>query len=105
MCPRVDVNPATTTEVREQGAVYDPELKAELVPHLLLPLNLNRGRANNQNASGAVTQDQLLRNKTCLNRLAQADIVGDEQIHPRHRQCANDWIQLVVIDVNAASER
>ena len=77
MCPRVDVNPATTTEVRKQRAIYDPELKPELVPHLLVPLNLDRGRANDQNASCAVTQDQLLRDKTCLDRLAQADVVGD----------------------------
>src|SRR5262245_30842961 len=105
MCPRVDVNPAATAEVGEQGAVNNAELKTELVPHLLLPLNLNRGRAYDQNASCAVTQDQLLRNKTCLDRLAQADVVGDEQIDPRHRQRAHDWIELVVVDVYAASER
>ena len=104
MCPRVDVNPAATTEVREQGAVDDAELEAELVAHLLLPLHLDRGRANDQNAAGAVAQDEFLHDKTRLDGFAEADVVGDEQIDPRHRQRADDRIELVVVHFHAAAE-
>src|SRR5437016_4342828 len=71
MRPRIDVNPASTTQVREQSTVDNPELKTELVAHLLLPLNLNRGRTDDQNAPRPVTKNQFLGDKTCLDRLSQ----------------------------------
>jgi len=36
--PRIHMNAAPPTEVGKESAVHDAELEAELVPHLLLPL-------------------------------------------------------------------
>jgi len=40
VCPRIDVNAPPTTKLTHQLGVHDAEVQAELVPHLVSPLNL-----------------------------------------------------------------
>ena len=56
--PRVDVDASPTPEVLHQLAVDDTEVEPELVPHLVPPLHLERGRADDQHPTGAVPDDQ-----------------------------------------------
>ena len=39
-----------------------------------------------------------------LDRLAQSDIVGDEQVDPRHAQGLEEWDELVILDLDGAVE-
>ena len=86
-------------------AVDDAELQAELVAHLVAPLDLQRGGADDQHRARAVAQDQLLDDQARLDRLAQADVVGDQQVDARHLDGAHDRVELVVLDRDAAAER
>jgi hypothetical protein len=60
MAPGIDVNPALTTQLAYSFAIDNSELKSELVPHFVSPLELQRGRANDQNGSNSVAQNHLL---------------------------------------------
>jgi len=51
-----------------------------------------------------VAQQQLLHHQPGLNRLAEADIVGDEEVHTRHRQGPRDRLELVLLDRDAGPE-
>jgi hypothetical protein len=81
------------------------ELEAELVPHLVTPLELEAGRADHERRSSAVTENQLLENEAGLDRLAEADIVSDEQADARHVDRPRNGIELVVLDGDAGAER
>jgi hypothetical protein len=86
------------------SAVHDLEFQAELVAHLGLPLNLNGGRANDEDGPHAVAQHKLLRDEAGLNGLTEAHVVGDEEVHARHVQRAHQRVQLVILDFHAAAE-
>jgi hypothetical protein len=55
--------------------------------------------------SSAMAQQQLLHHQPGLDRLAQADIVGDQQVGARQRQGPHHRVELVVLDGDAAAER
>src|SRR6266536_6008304 len=50
--PGVDVDAPAAPKLLHQGAVHDAEVEAELVTHLLLPLDLQGRGADNQDAAG-----------------------------------------------------
>ena len=52
-----------------------------------------------------VAQDQFLDDQPGLDGLAQAHVVGDEQVDARHLDRAHHRVELVVLDVDAAAER
>src|SRR5205807_558597 len=54
VCPGVDMQPALAAQVFQQHAIDDTEFQAEFVAHLVAPLHLQRGRADNQYLAGAV---------------------------------------------------
>ena len=49
-------------------------------------------------------QDHLLGDEPGLDGLAEADVVGDEQVDARHLDRAHDRLQVVVLDADAAAE-
>jgi hypothetical protein len=59
-------------------AVDDAELQAELLAHLVAPLDLQRSRAHDHHGPDAMAEDQLLEHQARLDRLAEPDIVGSE---------------------------
>jgi hypothetical protein len=85
-------------------AVDDAQLEAELVAHLIAPLDLQAGRADHEHSARAMAQEQLLHRQAGLDGLAQADVVGDEQADARHLQGAHHGVELVVLDGDAAAE-
>ena len=49
-------------------------------------------------------QQHLLNDESSLNGLSEANVVGDQQISARHIDCADERIQLVVLNADAAAE-
>ncbi len=88
-----------------QVAIHDAEVEAELVPHLVPPLDLERGRADDQDPAGPVADDQFQIDHPRFDGLAQAHVVGDQQVDPGHLDRPHHRIKLVVLDVDAGAER
>ena len=99
------MNASPAPEVPHQFAVDDPEVKPELVAHLVAPLNLERGRADDEDASSTVADDQLEGDQARLDRLAEANVVGDQQIDARHLDGTEDGVELVVFNIDARAKR
>ena len=64
-----------------------------------------RGRADDEHGAGPVAQEQLLDDQPGLDGLAQADVVGDEQVDAGHLQRPDHRVELVVLDGDAGAER
>src|SRR5262245_23388689 len=52
-----------------------------------------------------MAKHQLQQHEAGLNRLAEANVVRDEQVDARHLDRANDRIELIALDLDAAAER
>ena len=50
-------------------------------------------------------EKHLLHDQASLDRLAEAHVVGDEQVDPRHGEGAGDGFELVLLDRDAGPER
>ena len=103
--PWVCLNAALAAEVLDELAIDDLELEPELLVHFPLPVReIGCGR-DDENGTGAVTDQKLLNDKARLNRLAETRIVRDEQVHAGHVDGADKRIKLIVLDCNAAAKR
>ncbi len=78
--PRIGGKAARPPGVQEVLTVDDGEVEAEFLRQLVLPLQQHRGRSRDDDHLDAATQHQLLNDETGFHRLAEADIVGDQQI-------------------------
>ena len=78
VCPGVDMDATTPAEVFHQGRIHDAKLQPELVAHLVVPVDLKRRRADDQDAPRPVANDQLLSNQPGFNSLAETHVVGDQ---------------------------
>jgi hypothetical protein len=103
--PRVHVETALAPELLQQLGIDDAEVQPELVPHLIAPLDLERGRADHEDPARPVTHNQLLDHEPGLDGLAQTHVVGDQEVGARHLDGAHDRVELVVLDLDAAAER
>ena len=52
-----------------------------------------------------MAEQQLLSDESGFDRLAEADVIGDQQVDAWHLQATHEWIELVVLDRDAAPER
>jgi hypothetical protein len=100
----VDMDAALPPEITHQSRVEDPEVKPELVAHLLAPLHLQARRADDQDAPCAMPQDQFLCDEAGFDGLAQPDVISDQQVDARHLQRTHERVQLIVLDVDSAAE-
>ena len=96
---------AASPELLQVARIDDAEFEAELLLHLVLPLQLQRGGAHDQNGPCSMAEQQLLSDEASLDGLAEADVIGDEQVDPWHLQGTHDRVELVVLDRDAAPER
>jgi hypothetical protein len=83
------------------GLVDDQEVVAA---HLVPPLRLQVGGHDDQDAPSAVAKDQLMRDPAGLDRLPQADIVGDQEADARHPDRTHERVELVDINLDSALE-
>ena len=102
---RVGVRPVGAQHLRHQLGVDNLEFEAELLPHLVPPLQRQARRAHDDGGAGPVPQQQLLNDQARLDRLAEADVVGEQKVRPRGLQGAAQRLELVGLDVRAAAER
>ena len=103
--PRIDVDAPFPSQVAHQFTIDDAEIQAELVPHLVPPLGLERGRADDQSPAGSVANHQFQIDHAGLDGLAEAHVVGNEQADPGHLDRADHRIELVVFNRDARAER
>ena len=96
---------AAPAKLPHEVAVDDAEVEAELVAHLVPPLELERGGADDQDAPGAVPDDEFEGGHPGLDGLAETDVVGDQQVDPGHLNRPDHGIELVILDVDARTER
>jgi len=66
----------TAPELVELGGVDDGEGQAELLGHLVLPLQHQARRADDHDPLGAVAEQEFQRDQAGLDRLAEAHVVG-----------------------------
>ena len=78
--------------------------EAELLPHLLLPLQAQTRRADDDDRAGAVAQEELLDDQARLDRLAQADVVGQEEVRARRLQGTAQRLELVGLQARPGTE-
>lgn len=102
--PGVDMQPALAAQVFQKCAIDDAKFQAELVAHLVAPLHLQRGGADDQNLAGTVANNEFLAHQACLDGLTQADIIGDQQVGARHLDGSHDRVKLVIFHLDAAAE-
>ncbi len=103
--PRVGVDAPGAAQLLEEGGIDDAELEAELLGHLVSPLDLEGGGADDQDASGPVAEEQLVDDEAGFDGLAEPDVVGDEEVGAGHADRSDDGVELVVLDGDAGPER
>ena len=79
--------------------------QAELLAHLVLPLQRQAGRAHDDRGAGSMPQQQLLEDQAGFDGLAQTDVVGQQQVGARAGQGATQRLELVGLDRHARPER
>ena len=80
---RVGVQAVGSAHVAHRLGVDDREVETELLGHLVLPLQAESGRADDDDRAGPVAQQQLLDDQAGLDGLAEADVVGEQQVGAR----------------------
>src|SRR5258708_35275540 len=102
--PGLDMNSAFASKLADAFAIDNSKFQPKLIAHFLLPLYLESRRTNNQNRSNPVTKDEFLNNEPSFDRLAEANVIRNQQVHAGHRKRTNYWVKLVLVDLDAATE-
>ena len=105
MIPGVDVQATRAAQLTHQLGIDDAKVQPELVAHLVAPLDLDRRWADHEHRAHAMAQRQLLDHQAGFDRLAEAHVIGDQQVDTRHLDCTDQRVELVVLDLHAAAER
>jgi len=77
----------------------------EALLELGLPLLQHRRRGRNDDGLGLPAQQQLTGDETGFDRLAQARVVGDEEVHAREPERFAKRLHLVGVDLDARPKR
>lgn len=94
-----------TADLGAALGVDDREVEAELLGHLVLPLEREAYRAHDHHGPGAVAQQQFLGDEPGLDGLAEAHVVGEQQVDAGRVEGAGDRFELVVLDGHAGPVR
>ena len=84
--------------------VHDDEVQAELLAHLVAPLQGQARRAHDDDRAGPVAQEELLDDQARLDSLAQADVVGQQQVGARGRERPAQRLELIGLQGGARAE-
>ena len=102
--PRVDPEATLAAHLGQVGAVKNHEQKAEALLHLRLPLLHDGSGSRDDHGAGALAQQQFASDQAGLDGLAEARVVGDEQVDARHAQRLAQRLHLVGVDLDAGTE-
>ena len=84
------------------GAAHrQPEARLQLVG----PLPEHRRRCRDDDEIDALAQQELAQDQPALDRLAEPDIVGDQQVDARQLQRLAQRLELIVLEADAGPER
>ena len=103
--PRIDGKAAQAPQLVDALAIDNIEGQTELALQLVLPLHRHRGRGGNDDEVDAPAQQQLARDQPGFDRLAETDVVGDQEVDPRKSQGLAQRQQLVGVEPDAGAER
>jgi hypothetical protein len=103
--PRIDSESSLPPNVLDVVAVKDSELQTEPALQFFLPLEEHRRRAGDHDLGHLLAHKQLPGNQAGLNRLAEADIVGDEQVYARQPQSLAQQLELIWVEANSCAKR
>ena len=84
--------------------VEDLEDHPEAVFQLILPLQEHRRRAGHDDVLDLLAEQEFPGDQAGLDRLAEADVVGDEEVHPGQAQGLLQRLELVGVDPDAGPE-
>ena len=84
--PRIDAETPFATDPLHVVLVENLEDKPETGFQFVLPLQEHRRRAGNDDFADLLPQQQLAGDQSGFDRLAEADVVGDEEIDARQEQ-------------------
>ncbi len=102
--PRVYSEAAFAADALHVFLVEDFEDEPEAGFEFLLPLEQHRRRAGHDDLSHLFAKQQFAGNQAGLDGLPQPDIVGDEQVDARQKQCLSERFELVSVEANAGAE-
>ena len=103
--PRLDAEAPLLANAREVRTVQDHDDEAEPLLHLGLPLLQDGRGCSDHDRLRLLAQQQLARDEAGLDGLAQAGVVGDEEIHARQPEGLAQGLHLVGVDLDAGSKR
>ena len=103
--PRVDSETPFLPDACEVRTVEDHEEEAEAFLHLSLPL-LQHGRGrDDRDRPRLLSKQQLAGDETRFDGLAEAGVVGDEEVDARHSERLSERLHLVGVNLDARPER
>ena len=85
-------------------SVEDGEREAEAAVQLVAPLEDDGGRAGDDDLLHPLPHEQLADDEARLDRLPEADVVGDEEADARHAERLAERLELVGLDLYAGPE-
>lgn len=103
--PGVRVHAKAAVQRVGLGPVHEVERQGELLPHLVAPLETERRRGQDQDALDPPPQEELAQDQTRLDGLAEADVIGDQEIDPGHLKGLQERNELEVLDLNCTVKR
>ena len=103
--PRVDPEAPLPADPREVRTVEDHEEEAEALLHLRLPLLQHGGGRRDDDLLRLLAEQQLARDEPGLDGLAEAGVVGDEEVDAGHPERLAERLHLVGVDLDAGAER
>ena len=103
--PRVDRETALAPDVADALAIHDLGGEAELGLQFVAPLDGHRRRRGDQDEVDAPAQKQFARDEAGLDGLAEADVVGDQEVHARETEGLAKGEKLIGVQADAGAER
>ena len=103
--PGVDAEAALLTPSGNEGPGVELELETEAPRHLVAPLETDRSGRDDQHEVHPLSEQQLLEHKSGCDGLAQADVVGNEEVRPGQLEGLLQSRALVVHELDARAER
>ena len=103
--PRIDAEAAFLADAREIHAVENHEEETEALLHLRLPLLQDGRGGGDHHRPGLLAKQQLAGDEAGLDGLAEAGVVGDEEVDARHAKRLAQRLHLVGVDLDAGAKR
>jgi len=103
--PGVDAEPALAAYGGKVRAIENLEHEPETFLELTFPLLEHRGRSAHHDGLHFPAQEELASDEAGLDRLAQAGVVSDEQVHTRKAERLAKRLHLIGVDLDAGAKR